>query len=81
MSVSRFKGFVIVHLRQYYYKEQERKPGKGVTLTPADLDKLEDYFDDIDADLHRLSSEQGDFAKKVCIHLLSIFSVYFRILH
>ena len=43
--------------------------------------ELEDYFDDIDADLHRLSSEQGDFAKKVCIHLLSIFSIYFRILH
>jgi hypothetical protein len=46
-------------------KTNERRPGKrGVTMRVSDIEKLPEFFDDIDMDIQRLSSEQGDFDKK-----------------
>merc|ERR1712137_449025 len=72
LSVGQFKGNVLVHVRQYWVdkKTNERRPGKrGITLRASDVERLEGLFDDIDMDLQRLSSEQGDFDKQYDLKL------------
>ncbi len=47
INVNEFKGNLYIHIRSYYDKDGELKPGKGISLKPEEWDQFVENFEEI----------------------------------